>query len=276
MSDHQDTRAAWDKIAPGYDRTNTVSQMWLANEGLRRAGLQRGMKFLDVCSGSGAVAIPAARLGAQVTAIDHSSAMLEHLNARAKKENLSVEARVMDAHSLQFPDNTFDMAGSQFGVMLLPDLPKALREMTRVVKPGGKVLMNAYGDPHQIEFLGFFVMATKSVRPDFDGPPPDDPPLEFQVADPEKLKSDMTAAGLKNVTVETITESTEFKSGKEVWDWIYNSNPIVDMILSGMLGVSDAEKVTIQQTIDKMFKEQAGPDGTMKLSNPINIGIGTK
>ena len=87
MSDHQDTRAAWDKIAPGYDRTNTASQMWLANEGLRRAGLQRGQTFLDVCSGSGAVAIPAARLGAQVTAIDQSSSMLEHLNARAKKEN---------------------------------------------------------------------------------------------------------------------------------------------------------------------------------------------
>jgi hypothetical protein len=48
------------------------------------------------------------------------------------------------------------------------------------------------------------------------------------------------------------------------------------MILSGMLEVSDAEKVTIQQTIDKMFKEQAGATGSMKLSNPINIGIGTK
>jgi ubiquinone/menaquinone biosynthesis C-methylase UbiE len=276
MSEHQDTRAAWDRVAPGYDRTNTVTQMWLANEGLRRAGLQRGQKFLDVCSGSGAMAIPAARLGAQVTAVDQSSVMLEHLNARAKKENLSIEARVMDAHSLQFPDNTFDVAGSQFGVMLLPDLPKALREMTRVVKPGGKVLMNVYGDPHQIEFLGVFIQAVQSVRPDFNGPPPDDPPLEFQVADPAKLKSEMTSAGLKNVTVETITESTEFKSSKEMYDWIYWSNPIVDMIMSGMLGISDAEKVTVQQALDKIFKERAGSTGSTKLSNPINIGIGTK
>jgi SAM-dependent methyltransferase len=202
--------------------------------------------------------------------------MLEHLNARAKKENLSIEARVMDAHSLQFPDNTFDVAGSQFGVMLLPDLPKALREMTRVVKPGGKVLMNVYGDPHQIEFLGVFIQAVQSVRPDFNGPPPDDPPLEFQVADPAKLKSEMTSAGLKNVTVETITESTEFKSSKEMYDWIYWSNPIVDMIMSGMLGISDAEKVTVQQALDKIFKERAGSTGSTKLSNPINIGIGTK
>lgn len=276
MSEHEDTRAAWDKIAPGYDRTNTVTQMWLANEGLRRAGLQRGMKFLDVASGSGAMAIPAARLGAQVTAVDQSSVMLELLNSRAKKENLSVEARVMDAHSLQFPDNTFDMAGSQFGVMLLPDMPKAVREMARVVKPGGKVLLHAYGNPHEIEFLGFLVMAVQSVRPDFDGPPMDPPPLEFQLADPARVKEELTSAGLKNVTVETITESTEFKSGKEVWEWIYWSNPIVDMVLSGMLGLSDAEKTTVQGAVDKMFRERAGSSGSMKLSNPINIGIGTK
>ena len=49
-----DTRAAWDRIAPGYDRTNTPTQMWLGEEGLKRAGLQPGMRFLDVAAGSGA------------------------------------------------------------------------------------------------------------------------------------------------------------------------------------------------------------------------------
>ena len=48
----------WDTIAAGYDRTNTPSQMWLGNEGLRRAGLRPGMRFLDVAAGSGALSIP--------------------------------------------------------------------------------------------------------------------------------------------------------------------------------------------------------------------------
>ena len=65
-------RAAWDDIATGYDRTNTPSQMWLGNEGLRRAGLRPGMRFLDVAAGSGALSIPAARLGAHVLATDLS------------------------------------------------------------------------------------------------------------------------------------------------------------------------------------------------------------
>ena len=77
----------------------------------------------------------------------------------------------MDGHALELDDNSFDMAGSQFGVMLFPDMPKGIREMVRVVKPGGRVLIHAYGDPHEIEFLGFLIGAVQAVRPDFDGPP---------------------------------------------------------------------------------------------------------
>jgi 2-polyprenyl-3-methyl-5-hydroxy-6-metoxy-1,4-benzoquinol methylase len=84
---------AWDAIAEGYDRTNTPSQMWLGSEGLRRAGLRPGMRFLDVAAGSGALSIPAARLGARVLATDLSPAMLELLEARAREEELSIETR---------------------------------------------------------------------------------------------------------------------------------------------------------------------------------------
>ena len=58
MNTSETTRDAWDKIAKGYDRTNTPTQMWVGNEGLRRAGLRAGMKFLDVAAGSGATAFP--------------------------------------------------------------------------------------------------------------------------------------------------------------------------------------------------------------------------
>ena len=138
VEEPDDTRAAWDTIAPGYDMTNTPTQMWLGNEGLRRAGLRSGMRFLDVAAGSGALSIPASRLGAQVLATDQSPVMLDLLEKRAHKEGLSVETRVMDGHALQLDDKSFEMAGSQFGVMLFPDMPKGIREMARVVKPGGR------------------------------------------------------------------------------------------------------------------------------------------
>lgn len=271
-----DTRSAWDEIAPGYDRTNTPTQMGIANEGLRRAGVRPGMRFLDVAAGSGALSVPAARLGAQVLATDLSPVMLELLQARAREEGLDVETRVMDGHALDLDDDSFDVAGSQYGVMLFPDVAKGIREMTRVVKPGGRVLIHAYGDPHEIEFLGFLIGAVQSVRPDFEGPPMDPPPLEFQLADPDRLHEELSAAGLKDVKVETVTESTEHETGEDLWEWLVWSNPIVEGVLGGMLGLTNDERQTVRLALEKMVRERAGGNGTARLTNPVNIGIGTK
>lgn len=249
--------------------------MWLGNEGLRRVELRAGMRFLDVAAGSGALTIPAARLGAQVLATDQSPVMLDLLRVRARQEGLNIETRVMDGHALEVDDNSFDMAGSQFGVMLFPDMPKGLSEMVRVVKPGGRVLMNVYGDPHKIEFFGFFVAAIQSVRPDFNGPPMDPPPLPFQLQDPERLRKEFATAGLKDIKAETITETAEFQTGKELWDWLVWSNPIVEMVL-GSLNLMNDERGVVQQALEKMVRERAGGSGAAKLTNPINIGVGTK
>jgi ubiquinone/menaquinone biosynthesis C-methylase UbiE len=275
LNEQVETRTAWDRIAPGYDRTNTPTQMWLGNEGLKRAKLRSGMRFLDVAAGSGALSIPAAKAGAKVLATDQSPVMLNLLDQRARKEGLGIDMRVMDGHALELEDGSFDMAGSQFGVMLFPDMPKGIREMARVVKPGGRVLMIAYGNPHEIEFFGFFVGAIQSVRPDFTGPPMDPPPLPFQLQHPERMRDELAAAGLKDITVETITESTEFRCGKDLWEWVIWSNPIAEAVLEE-LNLTDGERIVIQQTLETLVHKRAGGPGPAVLSNPINIGIGTK
>lgn len=270
----EDTRAAWDRIAPGYDRTNTPTQMWLGAEALRRAGLRAGMRFLDVASGSGALAIPAARLAARVLATDQSPVMLELLRERATGEGLDIETRAMDGQSLELEADRFDMAGSQFGVMLFPDMPAGIAEMARVVRPGGRVLVVAYGDPHAIEFLDFLVRAVQSVRPEFDGPPMDPPPLPFQLQDPARVRAELAAAGLRDVRVETITERTEFRSGSSLWDWLVSSNPIVEAVL-GELQLTRGERDVVRRTIDGLVRERA-TGGVAVLTNPVNIGIGSK
>jgi ubiquinone/menaquinone biosynthesis C-methylase UbiE len=70
----------------------------------------------------------------------------------------------MDCHKLELDDDTFDITGSQFGVMLVPDQPRALREMVRVTKPAGSVLVIAYGSPAGFEALHWFIDALHGTR----------------------------------------------------------------------------------------------------------------
>jgi SAM-dependent methyltransferase len=233
------------------------------------------MRFLDVAAGSGALSIPAAHLGARVLATDQSPIMLSLLGERARKEGLEIETRVLDGQALDLGGDTFDIAGSQFGVMLFPDMPKGVKEMARVVKPGGRVLLTAYGDPQKIEFFSFFVSAIRSIRPDFAGPPMDPPPLPFQLQDPERVRREFAAAGLKDIKVEAITESLEFETANALWDWLVWSNPICEMVL-GSLNLSEDERDAIRHALEEPVRERAGGRSAAKLTNPINIGVGTK
>jgi ubiquinone/menaquinone biosynthesis C-methylase UbiE len=208
--EHSAPLEAWDAIAEGYDRYVAPQEVDLANEALRLVALEPGERFLDVAAGPGGLSLPAARLGAKVLATDWSPAMIERFEARVREDGLrDAEGRVMDCHGLDLTDDSFDVTGSQFGVMLVPDQPRALREMVRVTKPGGRLLVIAYGPPPEIEFLQVFISALKAVAPDFPGLPDDPPPLEFQVSDPEVLRQRLTDAGLKDVRVERTAERPE-------------------------------------------------------------------
>ena len=268
-------RSAWDRLAAGYDEFVTpTGNLDVAQDALRRAELRSGMRFLDVASGSGALSIPAARMGADVLAVDISPAMIEHLKARARQEGLSnLQARVMDGQALELEDERFDISASQFGVMLFPDLPRGVDEMVRVTKPEGRVLIVTFGAPTQVEFLTFFLGAIKSVVPGFSGLAMDPPPLPFQVADPEVLRRRMAEAGLEKVRVDRGTHGIEVQSGQELWHWVVNSNPIGSQLVAGL---TDEQRAGVRQALDGMLRERLEENGAAVLNSPVNIGVGTK
>ena len=271
---HAAPAEAWDAIAAGYDRYVAPQEADLASEALRLASLEPGERFLDVAAGTGGLSLPAARLGADVLATDWSRAMIEQFEARSRDEGLSnAEGRVMDCHALDLPDDSFDVTGSQFGVMLVPDQPRALREMVRVTKPGGRVLMIAYGAPAELEFLQFFIGALKAVASEFPGLPDDPPPLEFQVSDPEVLSQRLTDAGLKDVRCVRTAERPSFGSGQEMWDWVLHGNPIPGMLVADL---TEDQQTRLRQILDGMLRERSAGNGRATLTNLVNIGIGTK
>lgn len=78
------------------------------------------------------------------------------------------------------------------------------------------------------------IKAAQTVRPGFDGPPSDPPPLEFQLSDPERMRTVLADTGLGEVNVDTITETPEFRDGRELWTWLISSNPIVERVPAGL------------------------------------------
>jgi SAM-dependent methyltransferase len=265
---------AWDAIAALYDEHVAPGEADLATAGLRLAGLQAADTFLDVAAGPGGLSLPAARLGAKVLATDWSPKMIEHFNARVVAEGLDAEGRVMDCHALDLPDDSYDVTGSLFGVMLVPDQAQALHEMVRVTKPGGRVLLIAYGDPAGFEALHVFVNAAQAVVPEFEGPAEDEPLLEFQVADPDVLRQRLIDAGLTDVTVDTShQERITVRTGRQLWDWCLGGNPIPGMLVADL---TNEQRADIIQVLDGMVRERSGVNGPAVLTAPLNIGVGTK
>lgn len=267
---------AWDTIATGYAEHVAPGEQSLSAAALRLVGLAAGERFLDVAAGPGGLGLAAARLGATVLATDWAPQMVAQFASRARAEGwTNVSARVMDAHALDLEDGSFDVVGSQFGVMLVPDQASALREMVRVAKPGGRVLIVAYGSPVEFEALQFFIAALESVAPDFEGLP-DPLPLEFQVSDPRVLRERLVAAGLRDVQVDTTRqERLELSTGREAWDWMLFSNPITGIILDDV-GVGEADRARMRSALDEMIGDRADGGGGAVLTAPLNIGWGRK
>lgn len=106
--------------------------------------VKSGMKLLDVGSGTGNAAIEAARLGAHVTALDPAARLLEVARERAIAADLAIETKIGVAGAIPVDAATFDAAVSVFAVIFAPDAAAVAAELTRVVRPGGKMALTAW------------------------------------------------------------------------------------------------------------------------------------
>lgn len=141
-----------------------------AAEFVARLGLRPGTRVLDVACGTGNSAIPAARLGAQVTGVDIATNLLQQARERAAAENLAVTFDEGDAEQLPYPDEQFDVVMSMFGAMFAPRPELTAEELLRVCRPGGLVAM-ANWTPDG--FVGrSFLVTGRHVPPPPGIPPP--------------------------------------------------------------------------------------------------------
>ena len=203
---------------------------------------------------------------------DFSPSMIELLRARASAAGLAnISAAVMDGNSLEFEDDTFEASGSQFGVMLFPDIGRGLTELVRVTKPGGHVVVITMGPPSEVEFLTYFVSAVKTAVPGFAGLPTDPPPLPLRLAAPSRLHAALTEAGLSAIDVKRASYSVEHPSADHLWKWVVSSNPIGAMIVANFTA---AQKAVALEALSSALHARSRSDGPAVLHNGVNIGVG--
>lgn len=111
---------------------------------VRFAGIVPGMRVLDVGCGTGVVAITAARLGARVTGADLTPQLLDRARDNAQTANVNIDWLEADVEQLPFPDREFDAVLSQFAHMFAPRPDVAIREMHRVLRPGGTIAFSTW------------------------------------------------------------------------------------------------------------------------------------
>ncbi|HJT80168.1 MAG TPA: methyltransferase domain-containing protein [Chthoniobacterales bacterium] len=192
------------------DFTRIASTMRESGEALvQKLGVKPGMKVLDLGCGDGTTALPEAKLGADVVGVDIARNLVEAGNKRASEAGLTnIKFQEGDATNLQgLPDQSFDLVVSVFGAMFAPKPFDVAKEMVRVTKPGGRIVMGNWipGDPT-------LVAQILKISSAYTPPPPDGfvSPMLWGVE--ESVTERFTAAGVpkENISFERDTFTFNF------------------------------------------------------------------
>ena len=175
-----------------------------------------GERVLDIACGTGIVARTAARIfggKASVVGLDLSAPMLAVAQSTAKAEGVSAEWREGSAVNLPLADAAFDVAFCQQGLQFFPDRLAALREMYRVLAPGGRVVLSVWrGIEHSPGYVVLADALTRHISPEAGALMTSGP---FGLSDPEELRTLIARAGFGEITISPVAKVLRFPSPEE-------------------------------------------------------------
>lgn len=166
-----EVRQMFASIAPRYDTANEVLSLGVhrgwRRKAVRLAQVAPGQRVLDCATGTGDLALEFKRAvgpAGEVIGTDFCAEMLAAAPEKARRAGLSVSFAVADALALPYPDARFDVASIAFGIRNVDDPVRCLRELARVVKPGGRVVVLEFGQPRGA-FGALFRFYSRGVMP---------------------------------------------------------------------------------------------------------------
>jgi SAM-dependent methyltransferase len=261
-------RDAHDEIADGYRDFFTAVTAYAVDPLLDAAAYRSGMSVLDVATGPGIVAFRAASGGASsVVGVDLAPRMVELASAAYP----GVDFRQADAEDLPFPDRSFDVVVSNFGIGHFPRPERALAEFVRVARPGGAVAVSWWDMPARHRVMGIFFDALTEVGASMPPELPTGPPM-FRFSDERELAQILRRVGVGEVIVRAFSFSHRLASPEELWNGILGGTVRTSI---GIRRQPNAVQDRIRRALDRLVQPYA-VDGGISVPVAFKIASGQR
>jgi ubiquinone/menaquinone biosynthesis C-methylase UbiE len=254
-------RETWNRFSPGWKKWDELTMEFLKPAGdeiIRILNPSGSDMILDVAAGTGEPGLSIAGMlnGGKVMITDLAEGMLEVAAEKAANKGITnIETLVCDVSEMPFEDNTFDKISCRMGFMFFPDMDLAALEMTRVLKPGGKIATSVWDKPDK----NYWVMATINA---IDANIPHDPPPQgspglFRCADPGLMRKVLNQAGLVNVNIKEITGFMDMGTIDNYWEMMTEiAAPVVAALNQADSETREKVKNDVFASLNKLY-----PDG---------------
>ena len=257
-------RTGWGAYIEGYNDTFGAVTRQTAQATLDAARVGNGTRMLDICCGPGMLSEAAARRGARATGLDFPGVV-----ELARKLVPAAEFISGDAVDLPFPDNSFDAVVCGYGVMHIPDPEKGMREMLRVLRPGGYAALTVWdNDPASV--LGLVYHAVHDYA-NLNVPLPHGPSI-FQFSSLEKMRNTLTEIGFVKAEAALFPQYWRLKSARQILDAVHEGTVRTRAVLAAQTPEVIAKITAHIEAGIAAVRSDAGFDVPM----PAIIGSGGK
>jgi SAM-dependent methyltransferase len=261
----------WDDHVAVYEEVFEPLTNVFASRALDCLELRAGDRLIDVGAGAGGAALIAAARGVDVLTVDASPQMVSRIVARANGAPGNagrVQAEIMDGMALGLPDGSFDAAISVFGVILFPDADLGMREIARVLRPGGRAAVVTWTETERYELAARLIGAITAVRG--PQPPPASLPAQLRFRDEAALRRLVADAGLIVSAIERVEERWRMPSAR----WIAERIAFAPGV-AAMVGALGRDRAAVLDAFVAALERDQGR-GEVGLSAVAHIGLGRK
>lgn len=259
--------AGWELVASRYQRIWSPITSQTVGALLDAAGVEAGMRVLDIGTGGGDGAAAAAERGAAATGVDVSPSMVE-LAARRHAKAAFVEASATD---LPFADGSFDAAVGNIVIQHIGEPERAARELARVLAPGGRVVLSTWDAPERSPFFAALLGAIDAAEVPAPSEIPPGPSF-FRFADDGAFRSLLGGAGFAEVSLSTFTIEFPVVSADGLISALEDGTVRTGALLRA---ADDNQRRVVRATLDARLEPWRSGDGYV-IPAPVKIASATK